>query len=82
MNELYSIMRDFLEIEYNQKSLLHILKILEEAYSGAQQKEAALTANAAKNYLKGLQVELKTAINRMDRYLVESTEKKKETIDK
>lgn len=82
MNELYSIMRDFLEIEYNHKSLLHILKILEEAYTSAHQNEAALTTNAAKNYLKGLQGELKTAINRLDCYLVKNAEKKKETIDK
>ncbi len=82
MNELYSIMRDFLEIEYNQKSLLHILKILEKAYSSTQQNETALAANAAKNYLKGLQKELKMAISRMDHYLAESAEKRKETIDK
>lgn len=32
MQELYSIMRDLLEVEYNQKSLLYILKRLEASY--------------------------------------------------
>ncbi len=30
MEELYSIMRGLLEVEYNQKSLLHIIKQLEK----------------------------------------------------
>lgn len=42
MEELYSIMRDFLEVEYHQKSLLYVLDSLETAYSGEQQEEIKL----------------------------------------
>ena len=40
MEELYSIMRDFLEVEYNQESLLCLLEAAEAAYAGKEQAEA------------------------------------------
>ena len=40
MEELYSIMRDFLEVEYNQESLLRLLRAAEAAYSDKKQEEA------------------------------------------
>ena len=75
MEELYSIMRDFLEVEYNQESLLCVLKALEAAYSKEEQAEAKLIANSTKCYLQALQVELKAAINRMDSYIAEHAKK-------
>ena len=42
MEELYSIMRDFLEVEYNQESLICLLKAAEAAYSGENQIKAKL----------------------------------------
>ena len=48
MKELYSIMRDLLEVEYNQKSLLYILKLLEKDCSGDQKEEMRLIVNCAK----------------------------------
>lgn len=73
MQELYSIMRDLLDIEYNQESLLHILTILDKAYNETESKEAALVANAVKYYLKGLQSELRASISRIDNYLAKNT---------
>ena len=32
MNELYAIMRDFLEVSYHQEALIHLLKAAEAAY--------------------------------------------------
>ena len=75
MEELYSIMRDFLEVEYNQESLLCLLKAAEAAYSG-EKEEAKLLANSARFYVQALQVELKAAINRMDSYILETTKKR------
>lgn len=69
MEELYSIMRDLLEVEYNQESLLYVLKALEVAYSGEQQEEAKLIANHAKGCVKALQEELRAAISKMDNYI-------------
>lgn len=40
MEELYSIMRDLLEVEYNQESLLRLLRAAEAAYSDKKQEEA------------------------------------------
>ena len=45
MKELYSIMRNLLEVEYNQKSLLYILKSLENDCSGEQKAEMRLVVN-------------------------------------
>lgn len=75
MEELYSIMRDFLEVEYNQESLLCLLKAAEAAYTGEKQIEAKLIANSTKYYLKSLQEELKAAINRIDSYIAENAKK-------
>lgn len=75
MEELYSIMRDFLEVEYNQESLLCLLRAAEAAYSGEKEAEAKLIVNSAKYYLKALQEELKAVINRMDLYIAENANK-------
>ena len=72
MEGLYSIMRDFLEVEYNQESLLYVLETLEAAYSGKQEEEVKLIINHTKGCLKALQEELKAAINRMDSYIAEN----------
>lgn len=76
MEELYSIMRDFLEVEYNQESLLCLLRAAEAAYSGEKEAEVKLIANSTKYYLKALQGELKAAINRMDSYIAENAKKR------
>ena len=75
MEELYSIMRDFLEVEYNQKSLICLLKTAESVYTGKEQVEVKLTANSAKFYLQALQKELKAVINRLDSYIAENAKK-------
>ncbi len=71
MEELYSIMRDFLEVEYNQESFVCLLSVAEATYSAENQKEAKIIAACTKFYLKSLQEELKAAINRLDSYIVE-----------
>lgn len=75
MEELYSIMRDFLEVEYNQESLLCLLRAAEAAYTGKEQAEAKLIANSAKYYLQALQEEIKAAISRLDSYIAENAKK-------
>lgn len=65
-------MRDLLDIEYNQESLLHILSILDKAYNETESKEAASVTNTVKYYLKDLQCELRTCISRIDNYLAEN----------
>lgn len=75
MEELYSIMRDFLEVEYNLESLLCLLRAAEVTYSGEKEGNADLIANSAKFYLQALQEELKAAINRMDSYIAENAKK-------
>ena len=75
MEELYSIMSDFLEVEYNQESLICLLRVVETAYSGEQQAEAKLIANSAKYYLQALQEELKAVIGRLDLYIAENAKK-------
>ncbi len=75
MEELYSIMRDFLEIEYNQESLVCLLRAVEATYSGEKEEKAQLIANSVKFYLQALQEELKAAINRLDSYIAENAKK-------
>ncbi len=76
MKELYSIMRDLLEVEYNQKSLLYILKLLEKDCSGDQKEEMRLIVNCAKYYLEAVQMDMKKSINRMDNYIARTARKK------
>lgn len=71
MEELYSIMRELLEVKYNQDSLLYFLKTVEIAYADKQQTEAKLIANSTKYYLKALRRDLEVVINRLDIYIVE-----------
>ena len=75
MEELYSIMRDFLEVEYNQESFVCLLRAVESACTKENQVDAKLIANSAKVYVKGLQEELKAAINKMDSYIAENAKK-------
>ena len=75
MEELYSIMRDFLEVEYNQESIVCLLKSAEATYTAENQVETKLLANGVKVYIKGLQKDLKAAINRMDSYIAENARK-------
>lgn len=70
MEEWYSIMRDFMEVEYNQESLLCVLETLEAAYSEVQEREIKLIINHTKGCLKTLQRELSATISRMDSYIV------------
>lgn len=75
MEELYSIMRDFLEVEYNQESFVCLLEAADTAYTEEKQVDAKLVANSAKVYLKGLQEDLKAAISRMDSYIAENAKR-------
>ena len=75
MEELYLIMRDFLEVEYNQESLVCLLKAAEATYTGKEQVEAKLIAHSTKYYLQALQEEIKAAINRLDSYITENAKK-------
>lgn len=75
-DELYSIMEDFLEVKYNQDSLLYILTALESAYSGEPPKEAGLLTNSVKYYLEALEKELTGVINRLDAYILEEVRRK------
>ena len=75
MEELYSIMRDFLEVEYNQESIVCLLKAAEATYTAENQVETKLLANGVKVYIKGLQKDLKAAIKRMDSYIAENARK-------
>ena len=45
MEELYAIMRELLEVEYNQKSLLYIMEMLETAYGGEEQETEGLAVS-------------------------------------
>ena len=69
-------MRNLLEVEYNQKSLLYILKLLEKDCSGDQKEEMRLIVNCAKYYLEAVQMDMKKSINRMDNYIARTARKK------
>lgn len=45
MEELYSIMRDFLEVEYNQESLLRLLRAAEATYNDEKQNTLSTVQN-------------------------------------
>ncbi len=69
MNELYLIMDDFLQVEYRQKALLSVLKVLEGYYSEDEQEELKLLVSNGKWALEGLQEQMQSSINRLDNYI-------------
>ena len=76
MQELYSIMREMLEVEYNQKSLCYILKMLEKMYEQEEEREESdLIVNGISFYLASLHKDLGIAIGRLDSYIAESAKK-------
>ena len=76
MKELYSIMRDLLEVEYNQKSLLYLMETLIAADSGEEQESENLAVNGARYYLTVLQEDLGTVRNRLETSLAQEAGKK------
>ena len=72
MEKLYSILRDLMEVSYNQESLLHIFKVMQIVYNQEQKQEEELIVNNAKFYLQALQMELDGVISRLDNYIVEN----------
>lgn len=69
MKELYSIMEDLLEIEYNQKSLLYMLETIEPVYEGQEQEETKLVVHHTKGSLAALQTEIRATIEKLDQYI-------------
>lgn len=75
MKELYLIMGELLEAEYNQKSLLYILETMESLYSEETHAEAKLIVNGITYSMKNQQKELRAIINHFDSYIVEEANK-------
>lgn len=77
MQELYSIMRELLEVEYNQKSLRYIMKMLETAYGQEDLEKENLIVSGIGYYLAVLHRDLETAISRLDSYIAETAKETK-----
>lgn len=77
MEELYSIMRELLEVEYHQKSLLYIAQLLEAAYDSEECGRTELIVNGISYYLTVLHKDLETVIGRLDSYIAETAKKDK-----
>lgn len=75
MKELYAIMRELLEVAYNQKSLLHIMEKLETAYDGEEQEAESLAVGGIRYYLAVLHKDLGAVISRLDVYMAEQAGK-------
>ena len=76
MQELYAIMRELLEVEYHQKSLRHIMGMLEAAYDQEEEGgESSLAVNGINYYLTVLHRDLEAAISRLDSYIAENAKK-------
>lgn len=69
MNELYAIMRELLEVEYNQKALLYMMEMLEKAYEREAGEEPVLAVSGARYYLTVLHRDLEVTIGRLDAYV-------------
>ena len=75
MKELYAIMRELMEVEYHQKSLLYIMEKLETAYGGEEQETEGLAVSGIRYYLGILHRDLGAVINRLDVYVAEQAKK-------
>lgn len=70
MEELYLIMRDFLEVEHHQESMLCLLRAAEAGRGGEGSEDVKLIVSSMAFYLQALKKELRMAINRLDSYIV------------
>lgn len=75
MKELYAIMRELLEVEYNQKSLQCIMRMLEAAYGQEEQGKENLIVSGVSYYLAALHKDLGTVVSRLDNYIAENAKK-------
>lgn len=76
MQELYSIMRELLEVEYNQRSLRCIMEMLETACGQEEdQGEENLIVSGIGYYLAILHRDLETVISRLDNYIAQTAKK-------
>lgn len=77
MEELYLIMSDFLQVEYRQKALLSVLKILENYYSEDEQEELKLLISNGKWALEDMQEQMQGCIERLDNYITLTASKER-----
>ena len=68
MNELYLIMEDLLEVEYQQKSLLSILNALESVYNEDDAAQTRYIISSIKCQLEFILLHTKTSISKLDNY--------------
>lgn len=69
-NELYGILRDFMEVRHTLESLLRMLKVVECAYE--QESKDIYMITAVRFYLEAVHRELDASIHRFDRYMVQT----------
>lgn len=70
MEKLYEIMEEFLDVEYNQKSLLFTVQVLEAAFYLDEESETRFVVNAIKCYLEAIEKQMRAAINKLDDYTI------------
>lgn len=77
MNELYLIMEDLLEVEYQQKALLSILKALESVYSEDEAAQTKYLISSVKWQLEAIHIHTKASISKIDNYTLAAVAKEK-----
>lgn len=70
MTDLYDIMDDFLQSEFDVKALKDVVTMLEDTYRQSDQTDAEEIAHVIKGYLEKTERSLHTAIGKLDQYLV------------
>lgn len=68
MNELYLIMEDLLDVEYQQKSLLSILNALESVYNEEDAAQTRYLISSVKCQLEAILLHTRVSINKLDNY--------------
>lgn len=77
MNELYLIMEDLLDVEYQQKALLSILNALESVYSENETAPTKYLISSVKWQLEAIHMHTRESINKLDNYTLNIASKKK-----
>lgn len=77
MNELYLIMEDLLDVEYQQKALLSILNALEGVYSEEEAAHTKYLISSVKWQLEAIHIHTKECINKLDNCTLAAAAKEK-----
>ncbi len=75
MKELYEIMKNLLDIEYKQKSLICLIQRLDAAYESEEQRELKMLLLNMSILMRSVKDDMRITIEELDNYIINNKNK-------